>query len=541
MNKKTLIAVLIILFIPAVIALVLVFRMSSDKLDGSTVYEVCLTNPYGESLLYDTDEDIEAFTSVINSGTEVGAPVQSIDSYKKFDISFRQLSGEKKYTLYLTSSPDDCLFYYEDKWYRISSEEASKILMRDDMVAAYPYEIPPCAAFIIDGVEYPRDYNFANWFYTKADGSLSNFVKDKVAAEETDIYSIKVDSEIGMAFALEPDWCDVKLYIGDTLVFDNYLSELHTFDYGRDAYIKAVFTAEWYQKDSTSYYGKTIYEFYLDYDAEAMWDVSASTVSPGELVYIRLYNIADEDFKVETDLITSEFHNIVDVSNANILLFPVSVYNKAGDYTISVISDKTRFDIPLKVSQKSFESANISYGGDNYFAAQSAFFDFMKKYDSTFENEQLWTTAFKAPVDKYDAQGKELYWVSTPRYGESVYVNGELSEYKNYGIHYVCSEQADVKACAGGKVIFVGETEFLGNTVIIEHGFGLKSIYGFLDEVFVFADSSVEQGWRIGRTGSGGTARLPGLYLAFSVNGVYLNPFAFIDENVDFINISPAK
>ncbi|WP_156839950.1 LysM peptidoglycan-binding domain-containing M23 family metallopeptidase [Novosphingobium aquimarinum] len=74
----------------------------------------------------------------------------------------------------------------------------------------------------------------------------------------------------------------------------------------------------------------------------------------------------------------------------------------------------------------------------------------------------------------------------------------------------------EVRAAAAGKVIFAGnEEKDFGQLVVIDHGNGWHSAYGFLSRITVKQDAEVARGERIGLVG--GTGRAKGEELHFEI------------------------
>ncbi len=67
-----------------------------------------------------------------------------------------------------------------------------------------------------------------------------------------------------------------------------------------------------------------------------------------------------------------------------------------------------------------------------------------------------------------------------------------------------------------------------GNTVIIDHGKGIFSIYLHLDTRIAKEGDPVERGGLIGRVGQTGFAEAPHLHLSVKINGVSVDPLQFV-------------
>ena len=85
-----------------------------------------------------------------------------------------------------------------------------------------------------------------------------------------------------------------------------------------------------------------------------------------------------------------------------------------------------------------------------------------------------------------------------------------------------------IKASAQGRVLAVDDYFFNGNTVFIDHGNGLISMYCHLDRIDVQAGDAVVQGQRIGLSGMTGRASGPHLHWSVVLNGVMVDPELFI-------------
>lgn len=86
-----------------------------------------------------------------------------------------------------------------------------------------------------------------------------------------------------------------------------------------------------------------------------------------------------------------------------------------------------------------------------------------------------------------------------------------------------------VYAAADGRIVRVGQMEGYGNVVIINHGYGLQTLYGHLSR-FERMPGAVKSGEIIARIGSSGRSTGPHLHFEVRVNGIPVNPLPFLSN-----------
>jgi murein DD-endopeptidase MepM/ murein hydrolase activator NlpD len=85
-----------------------------------------------------------------------------------------------------------------------------------------------------------------------------------------------------------------------------------------------------------------------------------------------------------------------------------------------------------------------------------------------------------------------------------------------------------VVATADGIVSDTGKDYFLGNVVVISHGFGMTTRYAHLNKIFIRAGQKVKRGDKIAEVGTTGRSTGPHLHYEVRVNGVPANPVRYI-------------
>jgi len=86
-----------------------------------------------------------------------------------------------------------------------------------------------------------------------------------------------------------------------------------------------------------------------------------------------------------------------------------------------------------------------------------------------------------------------------------------------------------VRAINNGKVALVADHFFTGNSMFVDHGGGIISMYFHLDKILVKEGDTVDKGQTIGLVGATGRVTGPHLHWGVRVNGARVNPLTLID------------
>lgn len=179
--------------------------------------------------------------------------------------------------------------------------------------------------------------------------------------------------------------------------------------------------------------------------------------------------------------------------------------------------------------------------------------------DRAFPTQSIWLPPGKASIQGTDfefdrvAQFKQLVtpdklWngpfarpnggAVTTIYGVRRYYNGEFAnDYYHRGVDYAAALGSPVVAPAGGRVALVGLEsqgfELHGNTVGIDHGQGVTSIFLHLNSINVKEGDIVRPGQTIGTVGSSGISTGPHLHWGLYVHGQAIDPVPWRFEGID--------
>lgn len=199
-------------------------------------------------------------------------------------------------------------------------------------------------------------------------------------------------------------------------------------------------------------------------------------------------------------------------SYSTLLAIPAIIH--PGRYKITA-GGATR-EITVKKAGFPIQSIHLPKHKNN-FKATPGEKEAIKKAKEALSGRRSWSGTFQKPVKKARISS---------RFGVRRKVNGKLlDDYFHAGMDFAAPRGTAIRACAAGKVILARTGWRLhGNTVCIDHGQGVISIYIHMNSIKVKQGEAVRAGEKIGTVGSTGRASGPHLHFGLYVNKVAANP-----------------
>ena len=146
--------------------------------------------------------------------------------------------------------------------------------------------------------------------------------------------------------------------------------------------------------------------------------------------------------------------------------------------------------------------------------------------DLRFQTEPkfLWTGAFLPMVDST----VESRFADDRTY---TWQGKKVDEQTHLGFDLAKLAHSPIPASNDGRVIWAQDLGIYGNCIVIDHGYGLQTIYGHLSEFLVKKGDMVKKGQTIGKTGSTGLAGGDHLHFTMQVDGVQVNAVEWWDPH----------
>ena len=120
-----------------------------------------------------------------------------------------------------------------------------------------------------------------------------------------------------------------------------------------------------------------------------------------------------------------------------------------------------------------------------------------------------------------------------------VYKNETIDNAYHLGYDLSVTKHYPAEAANSGVVAFVGDLGIYGNTVIIDHGLGLFTLYSHLSSIDVKVGDKIKQQQAIGKTGETGLAVGDHLHYGVYLHGLAILPVEWWDEKWIRDNVEP--
>ena len=138
------------------------------------------------------------------------------------------------------------------------------------------------------------------------------------------------------------------------------------------------------------------------------------------------------------------------------------------------------------------------------------------------DRERFWRGSFVRPTEGP---------AGSP-FGLRRFFNGEPRS-PHAGIDFRSPEGTPVSAANRGRVVLARDLFFTGNTVVIDHGCGLFTLYVHLSKLGVARGATVDKGAKIGEVGMTGRATGPHLHFAARIGEARIDPAMLLERDLE--------
>jgi len=207
------------------------------------------------------------------------------------------------------------------------------------------------------------------------------------------------------------------------------------------------------------------------------------------------------------------------------LLLPIGYRDKIQDITLLHVSKNKKEKIVLHVHKGKYKKETLKVNPKKVHPSKKAlnriYKEYMesKKIYATFTKKRYWSKPFKNPMNTK----------ITSQYGNARIFNGSLKSFHS-GTDFRAPIGSPIYATNDGVVVANTKRYYSGNAVIIDHGEGIYSSYSHMSRIDVKVGQHVEQGEKLGLSGSTGRVTGPHLHFGIVLDSKKIDPLDFIKK-----------
>lgn len=258
--------------------------------------------------------------------------------------------------------------------------------------------------------------------------------------------------------------------------------------------------------------------------------ISKNILIQGDTLLIKIFN-AEENTKIKGEF-NEKIFDFAPFNNAQELIgvVGIDINTKPGNYYLKIYNDNkeifnekitvnkgnfyvTKFILNKDLEDKGYTQSNIV---QNIEAKDNAL---IYKALATSTSNLYFKQPFIYPLDKIIKVGD---------FG-TIRKEGNIS-LRHLGVDLEAPLNTPVYAINDGIVKFAQNLSTYGKTIIIDHGFGIYSLYLHLNDFKVKENERVKRGEVIGLSGNTGYSLSPHLHFSVKIQGITVEPLNFIEE-----------
>jgi murein DD-endopeptidase MepM/ murein hydrolase activator NlpD len=135
---------------------------------------------------------------------------------------------------------------------------------------------------------------------------------------------------------------------------------------------------------------------------------------------------------------------------------------------------------------------------------------------------------FSQPFQRQSHSAAEATFADLRHY---IYQGKEIDQQVHLGYDLAVTQHVGVEASNDGRVVWAAPLGIYGNCIVVDHGYGLQTIYGHLSHIDVHEGDVVKRGQVMGQSGMTGMAGGDHVHFAMQLDGVQIDPKEWWDPH----------
>lgn len=497
------------LFIPTYIAIFLYISATDAPVKTSSVYAMDLTDPEGTKYSFSSSDSegkelIDLFLYMNDTSKNVQSLPEDLKGAPHYTVTYYSYDLKTDYEYYFSKTKPSSSYIVDHlgNVSRINASSTIEFLDGKYSAALYSSASVPAEFKVGDSVIQPTELEWHYYTYSAVEHSINTSSTDKTTTLELSFYDIPLN------FSIAPTEAVVEV-LGESseVLFSGTLDEYNSVSpisntVKQNMTLRVNISATWEDNISKGFGGSAKYSFVINciYDPRPQFWLGETAIESGELVAISGANIEDiSDIKFSSDPYIGfepEFYKDGEYVRALIpIKSDLKLEGKDVEFTITYGENTQSLTLNVRKSTLGAKTRKYNYNGKLNTKARSAsnleeFKDFIA---SAKTSENIYFNSYFL-FDDLDN--------NRATFGDIINNGKEADKFVSNGLAFVAYTNNIIKAVNDGVVVSVGNTDYGGITVVVDHGMGLKSVYYCMRQASVSVGETVKRGDEIGRGAS---------------------------------------
>ena len=202
----------------------------------------------------------------------------------------------------------------------------------------------------------------------------------------------------------------------------------------------------------------------------------------------------------------------------------IPLAEKPGELKLKVSTPNGTTDVPFRISDKSYRTQHLTIKDQRKVEPNP---DDLKRIGSETKRSDAALSKFTVTESPALQLISPVEGVRSDSYGSRRVFNGQPRN-PHSGMDIAAAKGTPIRSPAAGTVVEAGDFFFNGNTLYVDHGDGLVTMYCHLDTIKVKLGDRVAQGDLLGTVGATGRVTGPHLHWGVALNRAMVDPALFI-------------
>jgi murein DD-endopeptidase MepM/ murein hydrolase activator NlpD len=213
--------------------------------------------------------------------------------------------------------------------------------------------------------------------------------------------------------------------------------------------------------------------------------------------------------------------------NRWVAIVGIPLATSLGTQRIKVERAAGAAEVPFKVADKRYRTQHLTVKNPRHVEPAP---EDLRRIEQERERLDAALSKFTTGSEPAFELVSPLKGVRSDSYGSRRFFNGQPRN-PHSGMDIAAAKGTAIHAPAAGVVVEAGDFFFNGNTLLLDHGHGLVTMYCHLDSMAVKIGDHLERGTVIGKVGATGRVTGPHLHWGVALNRAMVDPALFLEES----------